>query len=124
MIKAQELRLGNLVLDYGIIVPVNHLMLSRLVGIEDEGKKCINLSPILITEDWLVKFGFRKCSGSRTYEKFPVQVHFGDDGRLYVTLEFDSTVTGSYSYDTDCEYVHQLQNLYYALTGEELTIKE
>ena len=24
----------------------------------------------------------------------------------------------------ECDYVHQLQNLYFALTGEELTIKE
>ena len=39
-------------------------------------------------------------------------------GVILLCLENDST------YLRDIKYVHQLQNLYFALTGEELTIKQ
>lgn len=122
MIKAQELRIGNLVLDYGMVVPVNHLMLSRLVGIENEGKKCINLSPILITEDWLVKFGFvSDWTDGKTRKEYSIK-------GMYL-FHYKSGKIESVQYESGqnlikIKTVHQLQNLYYALTGEELTIKE
>ena len=40
------------------------------------------------------------------------------------SVEFKKVYLTVNKMDIICEYVHQLQNLYFALTGEELTIKE
>lgn len=77
--------------------------------------------PIPLTEEWLLKFGFKKMTNFKSphFDKYPIEVCF-DGVKPLVTLEFDSTVTGYYSYDCPIEFVHQLQNLFSALTGEEL----
>ncbi len=59
------------------------------------------IEPIPITEEWLDKFGFSEHGNKKVT---PLLLSF---------LETDL-----------CKHVHQLQNLYYALTGEELRIKE
>jgi hypothetical protein len=121
--KANELRLNNLVLDYGIITPVNYLMISRLVGIEDSGKICINLTPLPLKEEWLVKLGFEKGVDDYLNEQ-PV---FRKGIEIYCHVNSHTPYEWSlYNYNDKKVYinfVHQLQNLYFALTGEELTIK-
>jgi len=118
MIHANELRLGNLV-EYdnrtfaidSISQEFPTLSTSEFgIGVVDYN----NISPIPLTEEWLVKFGFQDYENSYILEY---------DGR-------DFTWTGSTYYirwcghAMDCQYVHQLQNLYFALTGNELTINE
>lgn len=76
--------------------------------------------PVPISEDWLIKFGFTKDKtdnyfyGHPTYKTFyPIYKRgesFGFNGLGLSVKEF--------------KYIHQLQNLYYSLTSEELTIKE
>ena len=71
-----------------------------------------NLTPIPLTEEWLVKFGFKTDNRDdftiyhNKYTTFIMQ-----DGRYY----FSAPV---YCF----KHVHQLQNLYFALTGKELII--
>ena len=74
--------------------------------------------PIPITEEWLLKFGFEKIIGSNEsnftngfYNLFvnslgEVNFYFFKEGDWYQKID----------------YVHQLQNLYFALTGSELTV--
>lgn len=78
-----------------------------------------NISPIPLTEDWLVKFGYAQ---NKT-----VADMFEDETRLNIWRsphDFNGFIA-----DWDAltlraiEYVHQLQNLYFALTGEELNLK-
>lgn len=90
-----------------------------------------NLSPIPLTEEWLLKFGFEKDDLTLgLYIKVMLEYNLeiyqnGFSG----TLEKDSlwfiTIKG---YDNQVTFqkrhVHQLQNLYFALTGEELKPKE
>ena len=115
--KANELRVGNLVeCD---VIRYGHLKKGDLFQISlDELQDAEYFKPIPLTEDWLIKFRFDM---SNEYDdKFK-----GDYGYCLK----DKSLGLQYSHDEgtlriDCEYVHTLQNLYFALTGEELTINE
>jgi len=95
--------------------------------------------PIVITEEWLTKFGFVKYK-PKVYtfnEPYDFYTKDFDGGALRITLENGTALlfTGdeymmnvAMDYDTiyipsNYRYVHELQNLYYALTKEELTIE-
>jgi hypothetical protein len=84
-----------------------------------------SFQPIPLTEEWLLKFGFEKHGACDAYPN-----GYYSHGNLEVNLdnEFSPAVSdpeGNCHYiGNSCEYVHQLQNLYFALTGEELTIRE
>jgi hypothetical protein len=114
--KTAELRIGN-----WIIEPNNEDKNPfQIFSIYDEPKNeklnglPINyFQPIPLTEEWLNKFDFITTYGTwkfRGIEYYSIE----SNGSLY----FDDQYTA-----TDIKYVHQLQNLYFALTGEELTIK-
>jgi hypothetical protein len=78
-----------------------------------------NLQPIPLTVEWLLKFGFEK-SGLWTYV-----IELQGNLKLVYYLGEKGWSIGfkSYSDFSNLYYVHQLQNLYFALTGEELTLK-
>jgi hypothetical protein len=68
-----------------------------------------NIKPIPLTEEWLVKFEWQLI-GKITYF---INSYFSIDkfGHVYYSNDY----TG-----LNIDYVHQLQNLYFALTGTEL----
>lgn len=73
--------------------------------------------PIPLTEEWLLRMGFKKTQRKSFVLGGAIKLKFaGTDGyyNLYI-LGKQVTTLGS---------AHQLQNLYFALTGNELTIKE
>ena len=123
--KAEELRIGNLCYyhvedsiegDHDVLNTVDYEDLRIMFGEVDEDYK-----PIPLTEEWLLKFGFvhRKRRDVPAYEKNNLIVEYLFErwtGRLYWNERNSIRII-------DVEYVHQLQNLYFALTGEELTIK-
>jgi len=109
--KANELRIGNIVKG-----PNCEFAISNGSTIDF----CKEFTPIPLTKEWLVKFGFKRK-------------HFKSTGTDHFTIGevtiFCDTISGSIVYDMlitinaiNLDYVHQLQNLYFALTGEELTI--
>ena len=113
--KITELRVGNWVKrDYqpdGFQVDVN----SFIVCARDPEM----YQPIPLTEEWLLKFGFEK-DGNKIYR----------NGRFFIEnlfrnrMTFRITINNAESAHTNSiEYVHQLQNLYFALTGTELEMK-
>lgn len=90
----------------------------------DEYNHILNAKPIPLTEEWLTRFGFeyRKCGMDVNHGPF---CHYD----YWVLGKFFIRGNGTrFGYESDIavklEYVHQLQNLYHALTGEELTISE
>ena len=105
MIKATELRIGNL-LEARIKKYNNseHISItaSGLMDIFSNGEKSFTeYNPIILTEDWLIGL------------KLPIEFGIGKDiGGIFYWIN------GAKKY---LKYVHQLQNLYFALTGEELT---
>jgi hypothetical protein len=86
-----------------------YLLKNAWVGISN------NLEPIPLTEEWLLKFGFvyHDDDGIITYSR--------DNIVIFQRYRLDFYFELSNYKDAELEYVHQLQNLYYALTGEELT---
>jgi hypothetical protein len=71
--------------------------------------------PIPLTQEWMVKFGFE-------YDRvtwFKINVMLVKRSSEGYSVFYG---TGHLS-EVTLNYVHQLQNLYFALTGEELTLK-
>ena len=127
--KANELRIGNWVMsanykkikreikDYSVEViragDIHHL---------ETFPNSKSIKPTPLTEEWLLKFGFEKIKmESILYSKYSK----GDLGGIEIDLRKSEIEGWQITY---CNYViqhvHQLQNLYFALTGEELTIDE
>lgn len=128
--KTTELRIGNLVyttndneedittLDLSEIIQIDIFgngfcntetdIGKRYSDIEDYcyfTKNC-ELKPIPITEEWLLKFGFEGWD----IDNYTLILTNGN----FFKLECLDPIA------TNIFYVHQLQNLYFALTGKEL----
>ena len=131
--KATELRIGNLI-EYRIQDDLDDRKDWWEVSKIDATDLCIlesnidyDFRPIPLTEEWLLKFGFNK-----EYQKgyIGIDVYNSDfvlteplkmgEWQTNYTFQFE---TGSVPKFKEIEYVHQLQNLYFALTGEELVLK-
>jgi len=84
------------------------------------------VEPIPLTPEILEKAGWKAEDGIWSHNKFDIWLYpknrFNDDGPLYmkpIKVMEHSQPDGA----LPIEYVHQLQNLYFALTGEELNIR-
>jgi hypothetical protein len=110
MLKITELRIGNLVeSDEAGITTVNAHLLLHLNSV----KSLISgfVKPITLTEEWLIKFGAKQDKLERTW-------YLGD---------FEIMLPNFFVYKMDChirkiKYVHDFQNLYFALNGRELKV--
>ena len=121
----KELRIGNWVYfkfkDTGfgnVMICANDFKVMDRISTDDIDT---HYNPISLTEEWLLKFGFKK--------------QWTISGNLY-SIKLSKGFISIYSfeddsYKLDCanlcisafKYIHQLQNLYFALTGQELTTK-
>lgn len=110
--KAKELRIGNAVECEGKIYYID--CGERIDNAE-------NYKPIPLTEEWLLKFGFvNKRDNIYTPHKCWHEYEmFGNKHTKNITLSLQS---GYHVVMARISYVHQLQNLYFALTGKELKI--
>jgi len=116
-VKATELRIGNWVLSptEGEIQIENGWQI-------DEGEE---VKPIPLTEEWLVKFGFEKMDAFGWVKDFITL----DESVAHYSFDM---WRGTYSIEKcdmteipqEIKHVHQLQNLYFALTGQELQTDE
>lgn len=110
--KANELRIGNLVMGETINHVVDHKILFEISEFE-------NLyTPIPITEEWVIKFGLKQINDYWECDKTSFEIYQFKTGQW-----FNSINSNEYTNGIEIMYVHQLQNLYFALTGNELTIK-
>lgn len=105
--KASELRIGNFVL---VKDRDNFSFQVNEDSISNFAKGNLEIRHVPLTEEWLLKFGFNKNNmmGETNFNK----------GGLYISDDFIFVYYhGNRVY---LKYVHQLQNLYFALTGDEL----
>src|SRR5690606_30786472 len=89
-----------------------------LDGIACGSTDIADYEPIPLTPEWLERLGFKK---NETKDWWPCYVL--DDYNIYFD-NGDILMDGDYIPTARIEYVHQFQNLYSILTGEELEIKE
>ena len=139
MMEASELRIGNLVdfvnrtnpltrpLDTPLVVMEVTQIVIKCYPFSQSLHKVLkynsiwlaDVEPIPITEEWLVGFGFKKICEIYEYNDLfrfnlkncEIEIYLADNNRnrwMY--------------WDNSIEYVHKLQNLYFALTGTELIL--
>jgi hypothetical protein len=114
--EATELRKGNLAESGGEIGIVRSVGNSCAFKKKTTTVRILteDIKPIPLTEEWLLKFGLEYMEGwdDQTYYCCPKHQQFQIMQCIY-GYEYDYTVL---------KYVHQLQNLYYSLTGTELSL--
>lgn len=132
--KVSELRIGNYVKTCtpGMEIMIPHLE-TQVQGITLFGELMFCYSPIdsngfnmpahhvtgiPITEEWLLKFGFENVKGVLIKTFGIIDLQISDTMYTYFNVMYKPEET--YLFEPRIKYVHQLQNLYYALTGEEL----
>lgn len=122
--NAQDIRIGNLFSQKGFPMYVEAIFRDT-VYLNFEGNEgdvweedIKDLVPIPLTEEILLKAGFEK-------EENPYLDNFNNDilslsiykGKVYYSLKSKTFI------EIESNYLHQLQNLFFALTGEEIKIE-
>lgn len=127
--NAQDLRIGNWVYNND-----NVKVTSKQIDLFDEG--IYNLRAIPLTEEWLLKFGFHKDNYGLYFKvknnapfKSGCEIEFCAkniviDDKFVWEICKDFKLTERPIHYANIEHVHQLQNLFYALTNKELVYKE
>lgn len=121
--EAKELRIGNLVY-YENDKVTEEISTTNLIFIEywnlNKGKNKTEpenrYKPIPLTEEWLFKFGFELNNKGWSKDNIDYFIEYNDN-------IFDVVAYSFYYIIAQIKYVHQLQNLYFALTGKELILK-
>jgi hypothetical protein len=131
--KATELRIGNLV--NGVLTQKPYIIDAWALREMESGNyqnsqdtETKVFEPIQLTEEWLLKFGFIRHHYD--YANDVIYIKNIADNEID-NAEFEWGVypneLGSgiqIKNRKSLKYVHQLQNLYFALTGKELVVKE
>lgn len=125
MIQANELRIGNLIEfkkhDPSQIYskPKWELMEVTYGDHSNIVSRPNDFRPIPLTEEWIEKFGF-------VYDKvFDIYSNKSGHELMFVKDGYIEFYLYEYGGPFKCvEYVHQLQNLYFALTQTELELKQ
>lgn len=146
--KAQELRIGNLILVNDKQVEVENMSEYGINGNSwsdthygnttggfdwDYELKKDRIEGIPLTEEWLIKFGFIK---GVEYQSFRGPYYFVSKEKEPIGNVKYTELSGNYfikdslfdfrygCHFTEIKYVHHLQNLYFSLTGTELEVAQ
>jgi hypothetical protein len=110
MIQSSELRISNYVYSSDFVIKsYSPQGLFNLMKNIDDGYN--NIKPIPLTEQWLIDFGFEKHITMDIYPTYSLNNVNVNDGVVYIV---------GFGFVNYIKHVHELQNLYFALTGIEL----
>lgn len=125
MIDKKQIMLGNLLYWQGDEIGKVEAILQYSAFIRDKEDtlnevKYHRLEPISLTPEILERLGFVKVQGKEDiYRREQLQLYHG----LHTTMCYTRYNAYEYCYlGTTIKSLHQLQNLYFALTGQELQI--
>lgn len=139
--KPNELRLGNLFYPINrsghVHIPIEIPFKILSIGNQVEAVKfdqipaqleqipkfsLRDLSEIDITGEWLVRFGFEDLTKNYGYPVFKLPSFDGQRQFRYSESSIWIVTVGSgWGWElTNIKYIHQLQNLFFAITGKEL----
>lgn len=115
--KANELRIGNIIQQGTIdLLEVRSIDgVAEISCVRCNGSSISSPEPETLTEEWLMKFGF---------ERQPDRSFMQRHNSIKVTLFGVSWIGMDQTINTNVNSVHKLQNLYFALTGEELKLTQ
>jgi hypothetical protein len=118
--EAKELRIGNYVniglKSSDLITDYDAITASGLMDLQvNKERSSFIYEPISLTQEWLLKFGFVLDLDSHrtTYLSKHKITTYMQDGIFWCDILWDCL---------ELKHVHQLQNLYFALTNEELKL--
>jgi hypothetical protein len=121
MIQANELRIGNYVKalgEYRMVIgitsgkfPSSYVKFEGLIPL-----KIIHLKPVELTEEWLIKLGFQS-EEAFCYELDDILINTSRE-LIWIHTKCKNNVELGMPY-----YLHELQNLYFALTKNGLKLK-
>lgn len=138
--KTNDLRIGNYLYykDTDFVATVELIHGKNHFDCRDEfGSFTPNnkYQPIPLTEEWLLNFGFEKIGSFKEWNKrnsvlkekeysFPIFDHKNINMYFYSTPFADNYFfyNGTHIPVNKMPNVHQIQNLYFALTGKELEV--
>lgn len=123
-----EIRIGNWIEDW---TDIKNGSIQRQIDLDDfammanyerSGNHPLPFKPIPLTEEWLLKFGFKlnKLGNLCKY------IETKENGSRFITFKYSNYYKNWYIYlehNPPCQYLHQLQNIIFVLTGEELEVK-
>lgn len=143
MMQANELRIGNFInhKELGIVKVIS--ISSKIGDYESVFVGCLkdgidydfnldeDLTAILLTKEILLKAGFERSKSVQNTFKIIAKsniasfdiilyAYLGDAGKISAITLRQSKSQGDSLYDIS---LHQLQNLYFALTGKELEVR-
>ena len=124
--KVNELRIGNRLSYEGsdciVLAVASHVFDWDLelgyfpdsIGFQ---RKIEDVKPIPLTEEWLFKFGFCKTKRASFVFGGALKLRYNGSGNSFAVFIFRKQVLS-------ITHVHQLQNIYFVLSGKELTIND
>ena len=126
--RAKELRIGNYVNVFwwsGItgtyektLLKISLVCESHIRCQEDQASNFDEIEGVSLNEEWLLNFGFVKQTETAftlTLKQFDISIT-----NSVCAIETDEDVISL----NHIEHVHQLQNIFFSLTGEDLTLKK
>lgn len=128
--KANELRIGNMVntrnpnMNPFKIEYIEGGRIDKFGGMNSIGSFVywgnLDIIPIQLNEGWLLNWGFKNVlidhpiPNHKAFELNSIHI------KIYNSTDIIKVWYNSVSIDRNFYYVHQIQNLYFSLTGEEL----
>jgi hypothetical protein len=122
--KAQDLRVGNWVEFIDFPAKYFTKVTPKILSIINDYPKNHTWFSVPLTPEILEKCGFKK------WDKFNIfSIEFKNGNEIQIDLNKGEVFLGgsescvsNMGFYSNAKYLHQLQNLYFALTGEELEV--
>lgn len=123
MINIDELRRGNYILykdtfENDIWLMVTSISLAGTIWLVT-GTPINHCSPLPATKENIVRLGFNELGlYDNVYQKDDFRIHFSNNNTCLLQYQ-----KGNNYFEKQINSIHQLQNIYFALTTKELTIR-
>ena len=118
-VKSKDFRLGNLIQMGNKVIEVTIDVLKSMESKYTEGVYLpLKLNENFLKVNKLFEYSYDKTDKYPTYNINQSDIGFiqySDDAEGYVLRDYNGDIAG-------IDYIHQLQNLFYSLTREELVI--
>lgn len=127
--KASELRVGNWVKHVKEDITEMWTAIDFSLFVSDAFFYMDNVKPVLITEEWLLKFGFTIDEEWSGYRLNYMRVTFillppGEESDVWsLYVEHDVACGFELVKYANIKAVHDIQNFFFAVVNEELTVK-